>query len=54
MSLYLFSKKSYIASLRAKTSEMSDATQKMSSSGKDNSVKEDALVTPAPVYKQLS
>lgn len=35
---------------------MSEATQKMSlsSSGKENSVKDDALVTPAPVYKQLS
>jgi hypothetical protein len=32
---------------------MSEATQKMSSSGKDNSLN-DALVTPAPVYKQLS
>jgi hypothetical protein len=36
---------------------MSEATQKMSlssPSGKENSVKEDALVTSAPVYKQLS
>jgi len=33
---------------------MLEATQKMSSSGKENSVKEDALITPAPVYKQLS
>jgi hypothetical protein len=33
---------------------MLEATQKMSSSGKDNYVKDDALTTPAPVYKQLS
>jgi hypothetical protein len=33
---------------------MSEATQKMSSTGKDNAVKDDALITPAPVYKQLS
>jgi hypothetical protein len=35
---------------------MLEATQKMSSSsGKgNNSVKEDALITPAPVYKQLN
>jgi hypothetical protein len=31
---------------------MSEATQKMSSSGKENSVKDDALIAPAPVYKQ--
>jgi hypothetical protein len=33
---------------------MLDAAQKMSlsSSGKENSVKDDAIVTPAPVYKQ--
>jgi hypothetical protein len=42
--------------IRAKTNEMTEATQKMSlsSSGKENSVKEDALITSAPVYKQLS
>ncbi|CAF3626646.1 unnamed protein product [Rotaria sordida] len=44
----------YITNLQAKTNEMLEATQKMSSSlGKGNSIKEDALITPAPVYKQL-
>ncbi|CAF4301182.1 unnamed protein product, partial [Rotaria magnacalcarata] len=45
----------YITNLQTKTHEMLEATQKMSSSsGKgNNSVKEDALITPAPVYKQL-
>ncbi|CAF1499886.1 unnamed protein product [Adineta steineri] len=47
----------YISNIKAKTNEMLDATQKMSSSssslGKENSVKDDALITPAPVYKQL-
>lgn len=35
---------------------MLEATQKMSSSssGKGNSIKEDALITPAPIYKQLN
>ena len=34
---------------------MLEATQKMLSfSGTGNSVKEDALITPAPVYKQFS
>ena len=35
---------------------MLEATQKMSSSvsGKENSLKDDALIAPAPVYKQLS
>ncbi|CAF4464908.1 unnamed protein product [Rotaria sp. Silwood2] len=45
----------YITNMKAKTNEILEATQKMSSSssGKGNSVKEDALITPAPVYKQL-
>ncbi|UJR07544.1 hypothetical protein I4U23_011832 [Adineta vaga] len=43
----------YITNLRAKTNEMLEAAQKMPSSGKENSVKDDALITPAPVYKQL-
>ncbi|CAF0955397.1 unnamed protein product [Rotaria sordida] len=44
----------YIMNIKAKTNEMLEATQKMSlSSGKGNSIKEDALITPAPVYKQL-
>ncbi|CAF0856585.1 unnamed protein product [Adineta ricciae] len=43
----------YIATIRAKTNEMLDAAQKMSSAGKENSVKDDAVITPAPVYKQL-
>ncbi|CAF1219343.1 unnamed protein product [Rotaria sp. Silwood1] len=45
----------YITNMKAKTNEMLEATQKMSSSssGKGNTVKEDALMTPAPVYKQL-
>lgn len=46
----------YIGHLRSKTNQIVDATQKMSStslSGKDNGgVRDDALVTPAPVYKQ--
>jgi len=36
---------------------MLEAAEKISStsaSGKENSVKDDALTTPAPVYKQLS
>ncbi|CAF3289570.1 unnamed protein product [Rotaria sp. Silwood2] len=49
----------YIKNLQVKTNEILEATQKMSSSssssssGKENLVKEDALITPAPVYKQL-
>ena len=32
---------------------MSEASQKTpSSSGKEDAIKEDALITPAPVYKQ--
>jgi hypothetical protein len=33
---------------------MSEAAQKKPSSGKDNDVKDDAITTSAPVYKQLS
>ncbi|CAF4927535.1 unnamed protein product, partial [Rotaria sp. Silwood2] len=51
----------YIKNLQVKTNEILEATQKMSSSsssssssGKENLVKEDALITPAPVYKQLN
>jgi hypothetical protein len=33
---------------------MSQAAQKMPSSGKDDAVKDDAIITSAPVYKQLS
>jgi hypothetical protein len=46
-----------MSAIQTKTNEMSEATQKMSSSsssGKENSVKDDALITPAPIYKQLS
>jgi hypothetical protein len=43
-----------MTSLRTKTNEMLEAAQKMPSSEKENSVKDDALITPAPVYKQLS
>jgi hypothetical protein len=34
---------------------MAEAAEKMSSSsssGKENAIKDDALITPAPVYKQ--
>ncbi|CAF1392169.1 unnamed protein product, partial [Rotaria sp. Silwood1] len=44
----------YLTNLQAKTNEMLEATQKTSSSSeKGNSVKDDALIIPAPVYKQL-
>jgi hypothetical protein len=33
---------------------MSEAAQKKPSSGKDNDVKDDAIITSPPVYKQLS
>ncbi|CAF4039198.1 unnamed protein product, partial [Rotaria sordida] len=42
----------YTTNLQAKINEMLETTQKMlSSSGKGNSIKEDALITPTPVYK---
>ncbi|CAF2948906.1 unnamed protein product [Rotaria sp. Silwood2] len=45
----------YITNLQVKTNEILEATQKMSpsssSTGKENSVKEDALITPTSVYK---
>ncbi|CAF4440150.1 unnamed protein product [Rotaria sp. Silwood2] len=45
----------YITKLQVKTNEILEATQKMSpsssSTGKENSVKEDALITPTSVYK---
>jgi len=43
-----------MTSLRTKINETLEATQKMPSSEKENSVKDDALTTPAPIYKQLS
>ncbi|CAF3954216.1 unnamed protein product [Rotaria sp. Silwood1] len=41
--------------MKANTNEILEATQKMSSSSsrKGNSVEEDAVITPALVYKQL-
>ncbi len=45
-----------MTSLRAKVNETVEAKEKMSSSSsseKENPVKDDALVLPAPVYKQL-
>ena len=46
----------YLTNMRAKTAEMSEAIQRMSpsssSTGNDHSVREDALVFPAPIYKQ--
>jgi ESCRT-I complex subunit TSG101 len=43
----------YITNLNAKKSEISEAAQKISSKEKENSVKDDALIIPAPIYKQL-
>ncbi|CAF1505697.1 unnamed protein product, partial [Didymodactylos carnosus] len=46
----------YITQLRSKTVEMKDAVQKMSSSNQQqqsaqHNVKDDAIITPAPIYK---
>ncbi|CAF1046338.1 unnamed protein product [Adineta steineri] len=43
----------YITGIREKTNDVLDRAQKMSSLGKENSPADDALITPAPVYKQL-
>jgi hypothetical protein len=37
--------------LQSKISQLTDATQRMST-GNDNAIKDDALLAPAPVYKQ--
>lgn len=53
--IFIFVVQAYLTNMRAKTAEMSEAIQKMSSSsspGNEHSVRDDALTTPAPVYKQ--
>jgi hypothetical protein len=44
----------YLTNIRAKTNEMLDATHKTPSSRRENTVKDDALIIPTPVYKQYS
>jgi len=43
----------YIATLRTKINEMKEANGKMSSSSSGETLKDDAIITTAPIYKQL-